>query len=389
MVVHETRTAQGVETTAASLPNYLSWEERVRTLELAAYSRAALTWTGAEQPERLEALATTASFLSVIGGSLHTGRWFSADEVRPGQPRVAVLSNRLWRTRFGGDPDILGRQLILNGTPSTVIGVASAAFSVPLEPDLWIPHGVDPATARRMTGYLAVLGRLKPGFTRDQAQAEMSSIARALEQEFPDSNKDSGISLTPLARSLVPAEIRTALVVLLAAASMVVLIACANVANVLLTRAADRRREVAIRTALGAGAARITRQLLTESVLLSATGAALGLLLSSAIVNTARHALVDIVPRVEEVRLNITVFGFALGLAIVTGLSFGLAPLWHVSRMGASALFQATGRGNLTPSRNRVRAVLVVGQSRSRPCCWSAQASSSRVWCGCSTCPPV
>lgn len=362
MLLRETNSVRGIASSAVSLPNYLSWKDQARSLELAAFSGQSLTWTSAEYPERLEALAPTSSFLTVLGAPLSSGRWFTTEEERPGQHRVAVLSNRLWRARFGADPAVLGRQLVLNDASYRIIGVASADFSVPSEPDLWVPQVVDQATARRGNRYLTVLGRLKPGVTPGQAQAEMTAIAAGLEREFPDSNRDFGVGVVPFAQSLVPAEIRTALAALLAAATTVLLIACANVANVLLSRAVARRREIAIRAALGAGAARITRQLLTEGVLLSMTGAVFGVVLSAAIIAAARRVLMTLVPRIDDVALNLPVLAFAFGLAILTGLGFGLAPLWQVSRARSLGLLHATGWGDRVPARNRVRALLVVGQ---------------------------
>jgi putative ABC transport system permease protein len=362
MLIRETNVARGLDASAVSLPNYLSWKEQARSLELAAFSGQSLTWTGVEYPERLEALAPTESFLSVLAVPLHSGRWFTVDEGRSGQHRVAVLSNRLWRTRFGSDPGIVGRSLMLNGASYSIIGVGSADLSVPSEPDLWVPQVIDQTAARRGNRYLTVLGRMRPGFTRSQAQAEMAAIAAGLAQEFPDSNRDFRVSVVPFAESLVPDEIRIALIVLLAAAMTVLLIACANVANVLLSRAVARRKEIAIRAALGAGAARIARQLLTESVLLSISGAVAGVLMSAAVVNAARRGLVDVVPRIDEVALNVPVFAFALGLAMLTGVAFGLAPLWQISRARSLGLLHATAWGEQAPTRNRVRAVLLVGQ---------------------------
>jgi putative ABC transport system permease protein len=362
LLLRESNVARGLEASAVSLPNYLSWKEQALSLELAAYSGQTLTWTGAEYPERLEALAPTESFLSVLRAPLHSGRWFTVEEGRLGQHRVAVLSNTLWRTRFGADPGIVGRQLILNGAPYSIIGVASADLSVPSEPDLWVPQVIDQTTARRDNRYLAVIGRLRPGFTPSHAQAEMAAIAAGLAQEFPDSNRDFRVSVLPFADSIVPDEIRTALIVLLAAATVVLLIACTNVTNVLLSRAVARRKEIAIRAALGAGAARIARQLLTESVLLTMSGAVAGILTAAAVVNAARSALVDVVPRIEDVVLNLPVFAFAFGLAILTGVVFGFAPLWQVSRARSLGLLHATGWGDRIPTRNRVRALLVMAQ---------------------------
>jgi putative ABC transport system permease protein len=362
MLLRGTNAARGLETSAVSLPDYLSWKAQARSLELTALSGQSLTWNGAEYAERLEALAPTESFLAVVGVPLHMGRWFTAEEGRLGRHRVAVLSNGLWRTRFGADPGVLGRQIVLNGTSYSIIGVASAGLSIPSEADLWVPQVVDQTTGRRGNRYLTVIGRLKHGFTHDQAQAEMTAIAAGLAHDFPDSNKGFGVRMVAIGDSIVSEEIRTALTVLFAAALMVLLIACANVASVLLSRALARRREIAIRAALGAGAARIARQLLTESILLSLTGAVLGVLLATAIVNTARHLLVNLVPRIESVSMTLPVFGFALGLAVVTGVAFGLAPLWQVSRARSLGLLHATGWGDRLPTRNRMRTLLVIGQ---------------------------
>jgi putative ABC transport system permease protein len=362
VLLRETNSMSGLENLAVSLPNYLSWKEQARSVDLAAFSGQSLTWTNDQYAERLEALAPTASFAAVLGAPLHSGRWFTEDEQRLGQHRVAVLSHKLWRTRFGADPNILTRHLMLNGGSYSIVGVASVGSSVSLEPDLWVPQVIDQTTARRGSRYLTVLGRLKPGVTPDQAQAEMTSIAASLEREFPDTNKDSRISVVGYADSLVPAEIRTALIALLAATNIVLLIACANVANVLLSNAIARRREIAVRTALGAGAARITRQLLTESVVLSVTGAALGLVLAWATIDFARRFLVDLVPRIESGGLNIPVLAFAIGLALLTGVGFGLVPLWQVGRTRDLGLLHATAWGDRTAARNRISAMLVVGQ---------------------------
>ncbi len=256
---------------------------------------------------------------------------------------------------------MVGRQLILNGSPYSIIGVASARMSVPSEPDLWVPQVVE-LSARRGNRYLSVIGRLKPGFTRDQAQADMSTIGAGLAQAYPDSNRDYGVSVTPFADSLVSDEIRTALVVLFAAATIVLLIACGNVANVLLSRAVGRRQEMAIRTALGAGAARITRQLMTESVLLSMSGAVLGVVVSAAVIAVARRGLVDVVPRIEDVSMDVPALGFALGLAMLAGIVFGLAPLWQINRDHSAGLLHATAWGDRIQSRNGARALLLIGQ---------------------------
>ena len=301
--VYETNISRKLPTFVASIPNYLSWHEQARSLELAAFSGYTPNWTGYGEPERLEGIAATSSFLSVLGMNVHLGRWFLEEEQQQGQHRVAVLSHGFWTRRFGRDQGVIGRKLLLNGMPFNVIGVARPELTVPSAPDLWVPLIIDPAASRE-NHFITAIGRLKPGFTIEQANGEMVSIARELERQFPGSNKDWTVTLVPMLHWLVQPEIRTALVVLLAAVGMVMLIACANVANLLLARAEARRKEMAIRAALGAGAARISRQLLTESVLLSLTGGALGIALGSLIVQVARQSLAEIVPRAEEVAID-------------------------------------------------------------------------------------
>jgi putative ABC transport system permease protein len=361
MVARETSVSRGIDASAVSMPNYRSWKEQARSIALAAFSGQTLTWTGTEYPERLEAFAATESFLSVIGASVPIGRWFTADESRLGKHRVAVLSHRLWQARFDADPGAVGRQLTLNGAPYTIIGVASARLSIPSEPDLWVPQVIEPS-ARRDNRYLSVVGRLRPAVTREQAQAEMATISAGLERAYPSSNKDYRISVTALSESLVSDEIRTALIVLFAAATLVLLIACGNVASVLLSKAVARQREMAIRAALGAGAARITRQLLTESALLSTSGAVLGLLVSAGLIAVARRGLIDVVPRIEDVALNVPVLGFALGLAALSAVAFGLAPLWQIGRDQRAGLLHATTWGDRVQVRRGAKTLLLVGQ---------------------------
>jgi putative ABC transport system permease protein len=255
VLLHETSVAQGLDSVAVSLPNYQSWTQQARTLQLAAFSGQSLTWTGPEYPERLEAIAATSSFASVVGVSLEKGRWFRAEEEHRGAHRVTVLSHRLWRTRFGSDPGIVGRQLVLNGSAYSIVGVAIPEFTVPSEPDIWVPQVIDQNDVRRDNRYLSVLGRLRPEFALLQARAEMTTLAIDLERSFPESNRNYRVSVEPFAESQVSSEIRTALMAVFAAAAIVLLVACGNAANVLLSRAASRRKEIAIRTALGAGAA--------------------------------------------------------------------------------------------------------------------------------------
>jgi putative ABC transport system permease protein len=346
---------------SASLPNYASWKDQSRSLELAAFQGYAVNWAGDGDSERLDGMAVTSSFLPVLGPTVHLGRWFVEGEQRTGQHQVVVIAETLWKARFGQDPGVIGRKLLLNGEAFTVIGIASGGLTIPAAPDLWVPLAID-ANAGRGNRQYTVVGRLRPGFTPEQAQAEMRSIARGLEQQFPESDKGWSVTLVPLLHWLIPAETRAALLVLLGAVGMVLLIACANVANLQLARSEARRKELAIRAALGAGSSRISRQLLTESLLLSLMGAALGVALGYSIVGIARRALVEIVPRATEISIDLAVLGFTLGIAVITGLLFGMTPIVQLGMMrGLDALRQA-GRTSQPTPRSRLRAALVVGQ---------------------------
>ncbi|HEV8385177.1 MAG TPA: ABC transporter permease [Candidatus Acidoferrales bacterium] len=364
--IYETHPSRGLLTFSASIPNYHSWQHQANSLELGAFISVPRNLTGDGEPQRLEAIAATSSFLTIMGTSLQLGRWFIEEEERPGQHRVAVLSDGFWKRRFGRDSNAVGRELLVDGEPYTIVGVARPDLTIPSAPDLWVPllarPFFDDPNANRGNHFITVIARLRPGFTLPQAQAEMLSIARELERQFPESNKGWSIAVVPLLHWLIPQEIRTALVLLLGAVGIVMLIACANVANLLLARAESRRREMAIRAALGAGAARIARQLLTESLLLSIAGGALGVALGGGIVRVARRSLVEIVPRAADVVIDLNVLGFALGVSVITGLLFGVAPLAQLGKMRSLDALHQAGRTSQPATRSHLRALLVIGQ---------------------------
>ena len=359
--IYESNPGRNAPAFSASIRNYLSWKEQARSLDLTAFQGYAASWIGGDEPERVEGLAVSVSFGPVFGVTSRAGRWLHENEERPGEHRAVVLNEGFWTRRFGGDPGVVGRKLVLNGESYEIVGVASGGLAIPSAPDLWVPLTTD-ANASRGNRQHTVAGRLRPGFNVRQAQAEMVSIAAGLERQFPETNRGWSISIVPLMRWLISSEIRTALFVLLAAVGAVLLIACANVANLLLARSEARRKELAIRAAIGAGASRISRQLLTESLMLAMLGGALGVGLGAAIVGVARRSLHDIVPRAEEISIDPTVLAFALGVSAITGLLFGLTPILQLGRMLRLDALCGAGRTSDSAPRSRLRAALVISQ---------------------------
>jgi predicted permease len=317
----------------------------------------------AAEPQRLELVRASASFFSLLGVQPALGRGFAAGEDALDASRVVVLSDRLWRSRFGADPRIIGRSLTLDGSPHTVIGVARRGFTYPTNPDLWAPLAFTPNDLEpdnRGAHWLLVIGRLAPGATMTGGTQEVAAIARRLEAQYPEMNTGFSATLIPLREEMV-GKVRPALLVLLGAVGFVLLIACANVANLLLVRAASREGEIAIRTALGAGRMRIVRQLVTESVLLAVLGASLGVLLAAWGVDLLVALGPQGLPRLDEVRIDGGVLLFTTLVAVVTGVAFGLIPALHAARPGIGQTLREGSRG--TSSRGaseRVRRLLVV-----------------------------
>jgi len=349
-------------TTPTSLPDFLGWRDQNRSFDhLAAFQSGNMFIDAGDGTTDTPVGLVTPDLFSVFHVSPILGRTFTDEETLPGRFRVAVLSHSMWQKRFGSDPNVLNRTIQLNGAAYTIIGVMPAGFSYPDRTELWRPLPIDPAKLDPGPHYLSVVGRLKRGVTLAQAQADMSVIAARLSQQYKEKNAGHGVKLERLG-NVVVGDIGLALYVLLGAVGFVLLIACTNLANLMLARVGARQKEIALRTALGASRLRIVRQLLTESIMLAIGGGVVGLLLAFWAVSWVVSLSADTIPRAREISIDPRVAGFTLFVSVVTGVLFGLAPALQVSRPDLTDALKESGRSTAGLRTNRLRSALVVSE---------------------------
>ena len=333
----------------SSTPDFLDFRAQAKSFSsLAGIDNQAMNLTGGSEPERVNAARVSATFWSLLGTAPAVGRGFAPNEDQESAGRVVVLSDGLWKRRFGGDQRIVGKTISLDGNAHTIIGVAPATFSYPERPDVWVPLAFsadDLNPENRGAHWMGIIGRLAPDITADQATAEMVAITRRLEQLYPGENTGLSAAAIPLQEYMV-GDVKPALYVMFGAVAFVLLIACANVANLLLVRAASRESEMAVRTALGAGAWRIVRQLVTESVLLAVVGGVAGTMLALWGVDLLLAMAPQGLPRIDEVSVNGTVLLFTAGVTALTGVLFGVFPALHAARANVSGMLKDGMRGS-------------------------------------------
>jgi putative ABC transport system permease protein len=352
-------------------PNFLDWRAQNTVFEhLAAIKTRNANLTLADQAERIDTAQTSANFFDVFGVGPQQGRLFVSNDEQAGHAPVAVLSDALWRRRFAADPNVVGKPITLDGNTYSVIGVAPAGFQYPDKTEVWLPPlklapefnpRVEP-TERRGMGYLSAVGLLKPGVTVAQAAGEMETITSRLRQQYPETNNRRFDRVLSLHNHLI-GDSKTMLWLLFGAVMFVLLIACANVANLLLASAVSRSKEMAIRTALGASRWRVMRQLLTESAILALAGGLLGLFLSSYGVMAITRLLPQQFPRLNEIGMDWRVFGFTLGASLLTGFLFGFAPALHMSRADVQEAMKENSRGTAGSARHtHLRHALIIAE---------------------------
>jgi len=352
-----------------SYPNFLDWQRMNRSFTaIAAYRNTGYNLLGRGEPERVHGEMISAGFFEILGVNPLLGRSFVADEDQLGANPTAMISQRLWRRKFGADPNIIGQRIILDDTGRTIIGVVPDSFNLKIQNfqndllnDIYTPIGEysEPRFRNRSAGWgTDAIGRLKPGVTFEQARTDMDRVSRDLAAAYPDVDSDEGVTMISLREEMI-GDVRPVLLVLLGAVGFVLLIACVNVANLLLARSNSRQREFAVRVALGASPSRIIRQLLTESTLLAVAGGAFGLMLAKWGTHVALALVPQGLPRAEDIGLNTPVLLFTIGISLTAGIVFGLVPAWKTSNASVEAALKVSGR-SLAASHQRAQGVFVV-----------------------------
>ncbi|HEX8190085.1 MAG TPA: ABC transporter permease [Pyrinomonadaceae bacterium] len=364
VLLDETAPKRNVNSMGVSFPNFLDWRAQNRVFEdIAAYTEGTYTLVGGGEPEQIRGAGVSSGLFEILGVAPALGRAISPEEDRPGSETVVVLGHGLWQRRFGSEPGIVGRTISVNNRPHTVVGVMPPGFKFPEVADLWVPLALDTQRWTRNDHGLGAIARLKPGVSLGHAAAEMEAIALRVEEQNPVTNEGLSVGVTDLRAGLVGGY-RQSILILLGVVGFVLLIACVNVANLLLARASSRRREVSIRVALGAGRWRIFRQLITESLVLSAAGGALGLILALWGLQLLLTAVPVELPFWMKFDLDGRVLAFTAAVSLLTGVVFGAAPALQASKVDLNATLKEGGRsdGHAGAGMRRLRSLLVVGE---------------------------
>jgi putative ABC transport system permease protein len=363
VVVDGTNLSLGIpEGGATSVPDLYDWRNQSSSFEqIAGFVAGGTVVASNEEPERVRGTSVTEDFFPLFRTAPLKGRLIQPDEFKEGNDYVAVLSYALWQRRFGGSDSVIGSKVQISNFSVTIVGVMPQGFDYPTRTEIWFPYPINPDKEKRFNRFLNVVGRLKPGVDIEQARSEMTVINERLAQNYVETNRGWNVKLTKLHDRLV-GDLRASLLILLGAVTLVLLIACANVANLQLARATYRHREIAVRTALGASRFRIVRQLLTESVLLSIVSGAVGLALSIWLTRLLVSISPPDSPRFNEIGMDFKVFGFAFAVAFVTGVVFGLVPAIQTSKIDLNETLKESGRSGSLARRNRIGSALMVSE---------------------------
>lgn len=363
VVVEANNAHLGVSLSNSSLPDFADWQSQSHVFEhIAAFSSGGSIIYDNDESERVRATSVTADFFPLLKINAMAGRPLQPSDTVNGSTPVVVLSNAIWQRRYGSDRNVIGKTVKVGVRDYTIVGVMPAGFDYPAQSELWFPFTLDPAKERRDNRYVEVIARLKPNVTLAQAQAELNTINQRLEQSYSETNTGWSAHVATLQERMVGST-RSPLLLLLGAVAFVLLIACANVANLLLARATSRQKEIAVRSALGASRFRIIRQLLTESILLSTVGGAIGLLLSVWLTKLLIAVSPPNSPRFDEIHPDSRVFLFTLALAVLSGVIFGLTPALQASRINLSLRLKEGGRSGAEGSvHNRARNIMMIAE---------------------------